>query len=198
MNQESWVVFPTHHFHLLLLLLFLFLLLLLGFGCDGENSGGYLAWERERESTDISTTSDVTTDIKAFYKHGLKCTKLVNHKINVFHYILQGQDWIVKWATEKKKGQRFYNNKHDGQENDESLQGGFEIICKSIRSGISFPELIISEKGKAKQADVLRRLSAHLLLLLLFGNLQSWWVGEGGGLTVGAVLHLRHLKKRGE
>lgn len=43
MNQESWVVFPTHHFHLFLLLLFLFLLLLLGFGCDGENSGGYLA-----------------------------------------------------------------------------------------------------------------------------------------------------------
>lgn len=155
---------------------------------------------RERESTDISTTSDVTTNIKTFYKHGLKCTKPVNHKINVFHYILRGQDWIVKWATEKKKekGQRFYNNKHDGQENDESLQGGFEIICKSIRSGISFPELIISEKGKAKQADVLRRLSAHLLLLLLFGNLQSWWVGEGGGLTVGAVLHLRHLKKREE
>lgn len=52
--------------------------------------------ESERESTDISTTSDVTTDIKTFYKHGLKCTKLVNHKINVFHYILQGQDWIVK------------------------------------------------------------------------------------------------------
>lgn len=58
---------------------------------------------RERESTDISTTSDVTTNIKTFYKHGLKCTKPVNHKINVFHYILRGQDWIVKWATEKKK-----------------------------------------------------------------------------------------------
>lgn len=31
-----------YHFHLLLLLFFLFLLLLLGFGCDGENSRGYL------------------------------------------------------------------------------------------------------------------------------------------------------------
>ena len=48
---------------------------------------------------------------------------------------------------------------------------------------------------KAKQADVCRRLSSHLLLLLLFGNLQSWWVGKGGGLTVGAVLHLRHLSR---
>lgn len=49
-------------------------------------------------------------------------------------------------------------------------------------------------KGKAKQADVWR-LHAHLLLFFLLGNLQSWWVGEGGGLTVGAVLHLGHLKK---
>lgn len=36
-----------YHFHLLLLLFFLFLLLLLGFGCDGENSGGYLPESRE-------------------------------------------------------------------------------------------------------------------------------------------------------
>lgn len=39
------------------------------------------------------------------------------------------------------------------------------------------------------------RLRSHLLLLLLLGNLQSQWVGEGGGLTVGAVLHLRHLNR---
>lgn len=31
-----------YHFHLLLLLFLLLLLLLLGFGCDGENGGGYL------------------------------------------------------------------------------------------------------------------------------------------------------------
>lgn len=41
-------------------------------------------------------------------------------------------------------------------------------------------------------------LSSHLLLLFLFGNLQSWWVGEGGGLTVGTVLHLRHLNRKSE
>lgn len=50
-------------------------------------------------------------------------------------------------------------------------------------------------KGKAKQADLFRRLSSHLLLLFLLGNLQSWWVGEGGGFAVGAVLYLGHLKR---
>lgn len=46
---------------------------------------------------------------------------------------------------------------------------------------------------KAKQVDLSWRLTSHLLLLFLLGNLQGWWVGEGGGLTVGAVLHLGHL-----
>ena len=39
-------------------------------------------------------------------------------------------------------------------------------------------------QGKGKQADVLWRLSSHLLLLFLLWNFQGWWVGEGGGLTV--------------
>lgn len=37
-------------------------------------------------------------------------------------------------------------------------------------------------------------LRPHLLLLLLLGHLQGGRVGEGGGLAVGAILHLRHLK----
>lgn len=51
-------------------------------------------------------------------------------------------------------------------------------------------------KRKAKHADLSWRLSSHLLLLLLFGNLQSWWVGEGGGLTVRTILHLGHLNRK--
>lgn len=50
-------------------------------------------------------------------------------------------------------------------------------------------------KEKAKQADLLWCLSSHLFLLFLLGNLQSWWVGKGGWLTVGAVLYLGHLKR---
>lgn len=40
-----------------------------------------------------------------------------------------------------------------------------------------------------------RSSPTHLFLLLLFRNLQSWWVSKGGGLAVGAVLHLGHLKR---
>lgn len=50
-----------------------------------------------------------------------------------------------------------------------------------------------SERG---QRSTSIHLSAHLLLLLLLGHLQSWWVGEGGGLTVGSILHLGHLNKK--
>lgn len=41
-------------------------------------------------------------------------------------------------------------------------------------------------------------LVSHLLLLFLLGHLQCWWVGEGGGLAVGAILHLGHLDRETE
>lgn len=52
------------------------------------------------------------------------------------------------------------------------------------------------EKGKPNKLICCNALffGSHLLLLLLFRHLQSRWIGEGGGFTVGAILHLRHLK----
>lgn len=45
-----------------------------------------------------------------------------------------------------------------------------------------------------KQGDITSLLGdSHLLLLFLLGHLQGRRVGEGGGLTVGAVLYLGHL-----
>lgn len=64
-------------------------------------------------------------------------------------------------------------------------QGGFKMIHKTKWSTIDFPQLTISVS-----------LSSHLLLLFLLRNLQGRWVGEGGGLTVRAVLHLGHLNRK--
>lgn len=48
-DKEMAEEMSNYHFHLLLLLFFLFLLFLLGFGCDGENSRGYLPCGRRAE-----------------------------------------------------------------------------------------------------------------------------------------------------
>lgn len=55
---------------------------------------------------------------------------------------------------------------------------------------------LTSEKGKTKKQICCNALfrGSHLLLLFLFRHLQSRWIGEGGGFTVGAILHLGHLK----
>lgn len=55
---------------------------------------------------------------------------------------------------------------------------------------------LTSEKGKPNKLICCNALflGSHLLLLLLFRYLQSRWIGKGGGFTVGAILHLGHLK----
>lgn len=57
---------------------------------------------------------------------------------------------------------------------------------------------LTSEKGKPNKLICCSALllGSHLLLLLLFRHLQSRWIGEGGGFTVGSILHLRHLKEK--
>lgn len=62
-----------------------------------------------------------------------------------------------------------------------------EMTLEKTDRCLTFPSEKLMQKKKKKP---------HLLLFLLFGNLQCWWVGKGGGFTVGAVLHLGHLSRR--